>query len=95
MRESRSREKRKKQAPLEQGAPCRAQSQGPGIMTRAKGRHLTDETTQAPLKKHFLMDSQGQVVVIPTVPQTMAVRNAHSPSPSLKETYLYILKTAN
>ena len=34
-----------KQVPTEQGAPPRAQSQDPGVMTWAEGRYLT---TQAP-----------------------------------------------
>ena len=38
----RGRGRGKSRLPTEQEAPCGAQSQDPGIMTRAKGRHLTD-----------------------------------------------------
>ena len=39
--------------PMEQGAQCEAQSQDPGIMTRAEGWHWTNWATHAPLHLLF------------------------------------------
>ena len=41
--------------PTEQGAWCGAQSQGPGIMTWAERRRLTNWATQTPSDHHFLL----------------------------------------
>ena len=56
--------------PSEQGAPCRAWSQDPGIMTRAKGRCLTDGAAQTPtvgaldIKNYFINPHNSEIRII-------------------------------
>ena len=49
-----SRGRGRSRLPVDLGAPCGAPSQDLGIMTLAKGRHLTDWATQVP-PPHYLL----------------------------------------
>ena len=61
--EGRGRQRGRSRLLTEQGAWLRVPSQIPGIMTWAKGRHLTDWATQVPIESVFLCPLDKCLVV--------------------------------